>query len=94
MKATLKPLFLLLFLCSFQLFSQEKNQYKILTVAFYNLENLFDTEDDPLTYDEDRTPEGKDHWTEALYKDKLRKGYPLYWPSGVTRKFSLKILAL
>ena len=73
MKATLKPLFLLLFLCSFQLFSQEKQHYKILTVAFYNLENLFDTEDDPLTFDEDRTPEGKDHWTEAIYKDKLRK---------------------
>ncbi|HET8838552.1 MAG TPA: endonuclease/exonuclease/phosphatase family protein [Flavobacteriaceae bacterium] len=32
-----------------------KNQYKILTVAFYNLENLFDTENDPKKFDE-RTP--------------------------------------
>ena len=53
-------------------FSQEKKEYKIVTVAFYNLENLFDTEDDPLTFDDDRTPEGKDHWTEEIYRDKLR----------------------
>ena len=73
MKATLKPLILLLFLCSPHLFSQEKRPYKILTVAFYNLENLFDTEDDPNTFDDDRTPNGKDHWTEDIYRDKLRK---------------------
>ena len=28
-------------------FSQEKKAYKVNTVAFYNLENLFDTENDP-----------------------------------------------
>lgn len=50
--------------------SQELKKFKVLTVCFYNLENLFDTEDDPLTYDNDRTPEGKDHWTLEIYKDK------------------------
>ena len=34
--------------------------------------NLFDTENDPLTYDDDRTPDGKDHWTEEIYQDKLK----------------------
>ncbi|MHA7056884.1 endonuclease/exonuclease/phosphatase family protein [Aquimarina sp. M1] len=53
-------------------FSQEKKTYKVNTVAFYNLENLFDTENDPVTYDDDRTPNGKDHWTEEIYKDKLK----------------------
>lgn len=53
------------------LFSQEKRQFKIITLAFYNLENLFDTENDPLTFDDDRTPDGKDHWTEEIYKEKL-----------------------
>ena len=53
-------------------FSQEKKAYKVNTVAFYNLENLFDTENDPLTYDDDRTPDGKDHWTEEIYQDKLK----------------------
>ncbi|WP_108804625.1 endonuclease [Aquimarina sp. Aq107] len=52
--------------------SQEKKTYKVNTIAFYNVENLFDTEDDPITYDDDRTPNGKDHWTEDIYKDKLK----------------------
>lgn len=54
------------------LFSQEKSEYQIITVAFYNLENLFDTINDPLTFDDDRTPEGKEHWTQKIYEDKLK----------------------
>src|SRR5680860_214772 len=50
--------------------AQEK-QYKIRTVAFYNLENLFDTENDTLIFDDDRTPEGKDNWTLERYNKKL-----------------------
>ncbi|MFD2563498.1 endonuclease/exonuclease/phosphatase family protein [Aquimarina rubra] len=56
----------------FGVFSQEKKTYKVNTIAFYNVENLFDTVDDPITYDDDRTPNGKDHWTEEIYKDKLK----------------------
>ena len=33
-------------------FSQEKRHFKIQTIAFYNLENLFDTTDDPGKFDE------------------------------------------
>tara|TARA_R110000772_G_scaffold236798_1_gene348650 strand:+ start:303 stop:1349 length:1047 start_codon:yes stop_codon:yes gene_type:complete len=54
------------------LIAQEKKSYKINTIAFYNLENLFDYEDDPLTFDNDRTPDGKDHWTEEIYHAKLK----------------------
>jgi exonuclease III len=50
--------------------AQEK-QYKIRTVAFYNVENLFDTENDTLIFDDDRTPEGKDDWTVERYNKKL-----------------------
>lgn len=53
-------------------FSQEKKEFKVNTIAFYNIENLFDFEDDPLTFDDDRTPDGKDHWTEEIYKAKLK----------------------
>lgn len=53
-------------------FSQEK-QYKIRTIAFYNVENLFDTENDTLIFDDDRTPEGKDNWTIDRYNNKLDK---------------------
>lgn len=42
-----------------------------MTVGFYNVENLFDTVDDPNTDDEDFTPEGRSHWTEADYQQKL-----------------------
>ena len=65
-------LLIVLILTITTVFSQEKKAYKINTVAFYNLENLFDTENDPLTYDDDRTPDGKDHWTEEIYQDKLK----------------------
>lgn len=52
-------------------FGQNEKQYKVNTVAFYNVENLFDYEDDPLIFDDDRTPEGKDHWTQEIYEAKL-----------------------
>lgn len=53
--------------------AQSEKTYKVHTIAFYNVENLFDTENDPITYDDDRTPEGKDHWTEEVYQDKVKK---------------------
>ena len=45
-------LFLLL-LSSLKLFTQE-----VQTIAFYNVENLFDSRNDPKTFDDDYTPEG------------------------------------
>ncbi len=32
--------------------AQEKKKFKVQTIAFYNLENLFDTENDPKKFDE------------------------------------------
>lgn len=37
----------------------------------YNVENLFDTEDDPSKADEDFLPEGSYHWTKTRYYTKL-----------------------
>ena len=45
--------------------------YEVNTIAFYNVENLFDTINDPLTRDDDRTPMGKDKWTDDIYRKKL-----------------------
>lgn len=50
----------------------EKKKYTIQTIAFYNLENLFDIHDDPKTFDDDKTAEGKDHWTQEKYVHKLK----------------------
>ena len=33
-------------------FGQNEKQYKVTTIAFYNVENLFDYEDDPLIFDD------------------------------------------
>lgn len=44
-------LFVFIFLKTTYGFSQDKT-FKTHTIAFYNLENLFDTEDDPKKYDE------------------------------------------
>lgn len=52
------------------LFAQKKN-YQVGVVAFYNFENLFDTEDDPYKNDEEFTPDGAYHYTTEIYQQKL-----------------------
>lgn len=42
-------------------------------IAFYNLENLFDTIDDPRTGDDDFTPSGKKKWDSKRYQEKINK---------------------
>ncbi|MBI5217702.1 MAG: endonuclease/exonuclease/phosphatase family protein [Bacteroidia bacterium] len=42
-------------------------KYKIAIVAFYNLENLYDTINDPDKDDEEFLPEGKYNWTGKRY---------------------------
>jgi endonuclease/exonuclease/phosphatase family metal-dependent hydrolase len=46
-------------------------QFKIAAIAFYNVENLFDTENDPKIRDDEFTPEGEKRWTEDKYQEKL-----------------------
>ena len=70
----LKTYFLLLYYCCVSIaWGQVKDTtYEVLTVAFYNVENLFDTLNDPNTKDDDRTPEGRDRWTEDIYALKVK----------------------
>ncbi|QNM84778.1 endonuclease [Polaribacter pectinis] len=53
--------------------ASKKQSDKITTIAFYNVENLFDTIDDPKTLDDDYTLDGKYKWTNKRYKIKLKK---------------------
>lgn len=46
---------------------------KKISVAFYNLENLFDTVNDPHILDDDFTAQGQNNWTPKRYENKLRK---------------------
>lgn len=54
-------------------FLKKKKDKNLHTVAFYNLENLFDTIDDPDTLDDDFTPKGFKKWTPKRYKRKVYK---------------------
>ena len=46
-----------------------KNNYALV---FYNVENLFDTIDDPITNDNEFLPNAKKHWSTRKYKRKLK----------------------
>lgn len=48
--------------------SQQQTTYRIV---FWNVENLFDTENDSLKNDDAFTPEGENHWTRKRYRQKL-----------------------
>ncbi|NNK87484.1 MAG: endonuclease [Flavobacteriaceae bacterium] len=49
-----------------------------LTIAFYNLENLFDTEDDLYTDDNAFLPDSDRRWTPKRFRKKVRKlGYTI-----------------
>ena len=50
-----------------------KQKENTTTIAFYNVENLFDTSNNPNTFDDDYTPDGKNKWSYKRYKIKLKK---------------------
>ncbi len=61
----------LAFLFVVQISAQDKKKYQVAIVAFYNLENLYDTINDPTINDEEFTPEGLNKWTGDKYLLKL-----------------------
>ena len=67
MLRTILALMVLLFLPLSSIKAQKQVR---LTIAFYNLENLFDTIDGENN-DEDFLPDGKNQWTPDKYKQKL-----------------------
>lgn len=56
-------------------FDSNARDHRGIRVVFYNVENLFDIEDDPQTRDEDFTPNGKKNWTVKRYNEKLQHIY-------------------
>ena len=51
--------------------AQEKKKFKVHTIAFYNLENLFDTENDPDKFDEASPIMEMKFDVEEIYKQKV-----------------------
>lgn len=75
-------------------FKKEK-QTAYYTIAFYNLENLFDTFDDKRTRDDDFLPSSEKRWTQKRYRKKLRKlGYTISKIGAKTTKTIPAIVGL
>lgn len=53
--------------------SKKETDGNAVIVAFYNLENLFDTINSSNVNDGDFTPKGKKKWNSSKYKNKLKK---------------------
>ena len=64
--------FLILSFVTYCVYPQRTSPGKMFTVAFYNVENLFDTKDDPDTDDDEFTPEGSKKWDSEKYLKKLK----------------------
>lgn len=62
----------LLLVCYCAVFAQKKD-YKPIVIGFYNLENLFDTLDNPNINDDEFTPNGFRNYNGKIYFDKLNK---------------------
>ena len=56
-----------LFLCA----SAQKQQYKTIVAAFYNLENFYDTVDNPNVDDNEFLPGGPKNYNSQIYFDKV-----------------------
>lgn len=52
-----------------------QDQQYTFTAAWWNVENLFDSRDDPHTNDDEFTPQGELHWTQRKMWDKLHGIY-------------------
>lgn len=67
-----------------QLSGQQKSD-KNLVIVFYNVENLFDTQDNPDTSDEEFTPSGDFHWTKTHLDQKVKNLYRALLSAGKGR---------
>lgn len=65
-----KLLFILLISVSTYACAQNNND-KLISVAFWNLENLFDTKDDPQKNDEEFLPDGVKQWNDERLERKF-----------------------
>lgn len=62
----------IVFLCVCLLFSIGLSAQGAFRVMFYNVENLFDTKDNPEKDDDDWLPDGNQRWTNYRYWEKLK----------------------
>ncbi len=64
---------LLIGLISVQFCWAQPHESKQTRIAFYNVENLFDTTDDPEKNDDEYSPDGQRYWTDYRYWQKSNR---------------------
>ncbi len=67
----MKYLFLFLYACCYSVTLTGQKEFNVDCIAFYNLENFFDTIDSPNTDDLEFTPHGPGLYNSKVYYDKL-----------------------
>ncbi len=68
-----KILYLSVLLVSSLFTVAQKKEYKTAVISFYNLENLYDTVNNPITNDEEFLPTGVRNYNTPVYMDKINK---------------------
>jgi hypothetical protein len=72
----------LLFLFGVLVYSQVDSSSASVRLMFYNVENLFDTYDDPVKDDDEFLPAGLRRWNQTRYKKKLNSIYKTITAAG------------
>ncbi|HOU30209.1 MAG TPA: endonuclease [Bacteroidales bacterium] len=76
---------LLLIICivsNFKVVTSQENARRKYRFMFYNVENLFDTENDPATEDDEFLPGGERRWNANRYRQKLQSIYKVITAAG------------
>jgi len=69
----MRKLFFIILTIPLFTFSQEKQNFKVAVIGFYNLENFYDTIDNPIVNDDEFTPKGVRSYNTAIYYNKIDK---------------------
>ena len=62
-----------LLLCLCTTTQAQLKRYQVAIIGFYNLENLYDTINNPITNDDEFTPTGAKKYNTIIFRDKLNK---------------------
>ncbi len=73
-------------------FKSKGQDSKAFTIAFYNLENLFDTTDDPSILDDHFTSNGRLKWSQKKYHKKIKKLSKVIKQIGLEKSFHPPII--
>ena len=69
----MRNILLLLLALPFATLAQQKTNFKVAIVAFYNCENFYDTINNPTVNDDEFTPSGARNYNSRIYLNKVEK---------------------